>query len=76
MCAFRLKKYENNPILSPNPKNQWEELVVCNPAAWYENGTFYLLYRAAGNDRDHFIYLGLATSKDGFNFTRCFDKPV
>ena len=76
MEPFRLKKYEGNPILKPNPKNQWEELVVCNPAAWYENGTFYMLYRAAGNDRDHFIYLGLATSKDGFHFERCFDKPV
>lgn len=76
MCAFRLKKYEGNPILKPNPKNAWEELVTCNPAAWYEDGTFYLLYRAAGNDKDHFIHLGLATSSDGFNFKRYSDKPV
>lgn len=73
---MKLKKYELNPILSPNEKNSWENLVTCNPAAWYENGTFYLVYRAAGDDEDHFIYLGLATSKDGYNFTRCSDEPI
>lgn len=31
-----LKKFEGNPILSPNIDNQWESLVVCNPGAWYE----------------------------------------
>lgn len=39
-----LKKFEGNPILSPNTDNQWESLVVCNPGAWYENGKFYLYY--------------------------------
>jgi predicted GH43/DUF377 family glycosyl hydrolase len=71
-----LKKYENNPILSANEKNDWESLCVLNPAAWYEDGIFYLLYRAAGNDKTHYIHLGLAKSTDGFNFERCFDKPV
>lgn len=73
---MKLKKFEGNPILSPNPANDWESLVVCNPAAWYENGTFYLLYRAAGNDEDHTIHIGLATSQDGFKFTRVQDTPV
>lgn len=73
---MKLKKYEDNPILSPNPENAWENLTVCNPAAWYENGTFYLLYRAAGDDEAHHIHIGLATSKDGFNFVRALNKPV
>lgn len=73
---MKLRKYSGNPILSPNPKNDWEDLVVCNPAAWYENETFYLLYRAAGNDVEHKIHIGLAQSKDGYNFERMFDKPV
>ncbi|MEI8085065.1 MAG: glycosidase [Paludibacter sp.] len=73
---MKLRKYTGNPILSPNPANCWENLVVCNPAAWYENGVFYLLYRAAGNDEEHFIHIGLATSDDGFNFVRVQDKPV
>ena len=73
---MKLKKYINNPILSPNPKNNWEDLVVCNPAAWYENGVFYLLYRAAGSDIEHTIHIGLAQSTDGFNFTRTQNTPV
>ena len=73
---MKLKKYENNPILLPNKENPWENLVVCNPGAWYEDGTFYLLYRAAGDDEEHKIYLGLATSKDGFTFERTSQKPV
>ena len=73
---MKLKKYTNNPILSPNPKNSWENLVVCNPAAWYEEGKFYLLYRAAGDDEDHFIHIGLATSTDGFHFERVQNKPI
>jgi len=71
-----LKKYINNPILKPKPENYFEDLVVCNPAAWYENGTFYLLYRSAGNSKEHYIYLNLATSTDGFNFTRYLHNPV
>lgn len=35
---MKLKKYEGNPILSPNPENYWESLVVCNPGVIYDNG--------------------------------------
>lgn len=70
------KKYENNPIIKPKKGNPHEDLVVCNPAAWYENGTFYLLYRSAGDTQEHYIYLNLATSKDGFNFERYAGNPV
>jgi len=71
-----LRKYENNPVLSPFEQNTWENLVVCNPGVWHENGTFYMLYRAAGDDTDHVIRFGLATSKDGYHFERVSDKPV
>ena len=73
---MRLKKYDNNPILSPNSANAWENLVVCNPGVWYEDGIFYMLYRAAGNDEEHVIRLGLATSKDGYDFKRVSSQPV
>lgn len=74
---MRLKKYENNPILSPG-KNEWEERCVLNPAVIYDDDKqeFVMLYRAAGNDVRHQIKLGLATSKDGINFVRLSDKPV
>lgn len=73
---MKLKKFEGNPVLSPNAGNDWENLVVCNPGAWYEDGKFYLLYRAAGDDVDHVIRFGLAVSTDGFHFERVSDKPV
>lgn len=73
---MKLKKFEGNPILTPFPGNEWESLVTCNPGVYYDNGTFYMLYRAAGNDTEHVIRLGLATSKDGFHFERQSDKPV
>lgn len=73
---MKLIKYAQNPILSPNPDNYWENLVVCNPGVWNEDGVFYMLYRAAGDDVDHYIRVGLATSTDGVNFTRQSNKPV
>jgi predicted GH43/DUF377 family glycosyl hydrolase len=73
---MRLEKYANNPILSPNDENEWESLVTCNPGVYYDKGTFYMLYRAAGKDKKHVIRFGLATSKDGFHFERASHRPV
>lgn len=75
---MKLTKHPDNPILKPNKDNDWENLCVLNPAVWYENktNTFYMLYRAAGDDAEHYIYLGLATSNDGINFTRMSNQPA
>lgn len=73
---MKLKKHENNPIFSPNLNNSWESLVVCNPGVWYEDGQFFMLYRAAGDDEEHVIRIGLATSKNGYDFERVSDYPV
>lgn len=73
---MKLTKFEGNPVLSPNPKQPWENLVVCNPGVWHEKGTFYMLYRAAGDDKEHVIRFGLATSLDGFHFKRVQAKPI
>ncbi len=73
---MKLQKFELNPILSPNSANSWEDLVVCNPGAWYEDGKFYMLYRAAGDDKEHVIRFGLAVSSDGYNFERVSNQPA
>ncbi len=73
---MKLNKSNQNPILRPHANNHWENLAVCNPGAWYEDGTFYLLYRAAGDDEDHVIRFGLAESTDGINFERVSEEPV
>jgi len=73
---MKLDRFSGNPILSPNPDNSWESLVTCNPGVIFDNGTFWMLYRAAGNDEEHVIRLGLAKSTDGFHFERVSDLPV
>ena len=75
---YKLKKYEGNPILSPNPNNAWEDECVLNPAVIYDddNQEFIMLYRAAGNDIRQQIRLGLARSKDGIHFERQSDLPA
>lgn len=73
---MKLTKFEGNPILAPHPEHAWENFSVCNPGAWEEDGVFYLLYRAAGDDEGHVIRFGLAESQDGFHFTRSGSTPV
>jgi len=70
-----LKRFKK-PILLPNKKNWWESKAVFNPGAVYEDGTFYLLYRAVGEYENYISRFGLAVSEDGFNFTRVSDEPV
>jgi len=74
---MKLTKYANNPILKAIPDNDWENLCVLNPAVIYDqkNQEFVMLYRAAGDTLEHFIYLGLAKSKDGIHFERQSNKP-
>lgn len=72
---MKLQKHPH-PILRPHPSNPWENLVVCNPGVIHEDGLFHMLYRAAGDDKDHVIHFGLATSRDGIHFERQSDSPI
>jgi predicted GH43/DUF377 family glycosyl hydrolase len=64
---MNLTKAKENPILKPNALNKWENFCVLNPAVVYDEDLkkFVMLYRAAGDDKEHYIYLGLAYSDDG-----------
>jgi predicted GH43/DUF377 family glycosyl hydrolase len=73
---MELKRYERNPILLPNPDNNWESKAVFNPGAVYIDEKIYLLYRAIGEYKNYISRLGLAISDDGFNFKRVSNKPV
>jgi beta-1,2-mannobiose phosphorylase / 1,2-beta-oligomannan phosphorylase len=77
-ARFSLHRYPGNPILSPIEDSPWEGEVTTNPGAWRDTATgeVFLLYRAAGSDKEHRVHFGLAVSKDGFHFTRVGDKPV
>jgi predicted GH43/DUF377 family glycosyl hydrolase len=75
---MQLKRFDGNPILSPDPASSWQSLITTNPGAWYDpqKKEVQLLFRAAGNDPEHKIHLGLATSKDGYHFSRVGTEPV
>lgn len=75
---MKFTKYIKNPILKANPENKWEELCVLNPAVIFNDADqkYYMLYRAAGNDKTHLIHIGLAISSDGINFVRQSNKPL
>jgi predicted GH43/DUF377 family glycosyl hydrolase len=64
--------------LSPNPANEWENLAVFNPAAWYEEekGLVLMLYRAAEAHPEYKCYFGLAVSNDGYHFERVSDESA
>ncbi|CAK7201559.1 hypothetical protein SEUCBS139899_004265 [Sporothrix eucalyptigena] len=66
-------KYENNPLLTPNPINHFESAYIYNAAAIVLDDRVFLLYRAQTAALCSSI--GLAWSDDGYNFTR-LDRPV
>ena len=74
-----------NPIITPNPSNQfdcpmqdkkigWEENDVFNPAATVKDGKIYVLYRAEDNSATGIgkrtSRIGLAESEDGIHMKR------
>ncbi|KAH6665155.1 glycosyl hydrolase [Halenospora varia] len=67
------KEYVNNPIMAPNPRNNWESAYLYNPSAIVIDNMVWLLYRAQNVTKTSSI--GLAWSTDGYNFTR-YSKPV
>ena len=75
---MRLRRFEGNPILSPVAEHPWECRVTANPGAWYDgaDGEVKLLYRASGDDPELKVHFGLATSRDGYHFTRASAEPV
>lgn len=74
---MNFERCKENPILKPN-NNVWEDLCVLNPGVIIEKSTgkIKMLYRAAGNDFEHLIRLGIAESDDGIHFTRLSDEPA
>ncbi len=69
----KLTKSPQNPIIEPNPDSYWQAKAVFNPAAIYDQGKFYLVYRALS--RDNTSTLGLAESTNGVDF-KTFDEPI
>ncbi|CAK7229815.1 hypothetical protein SCUCBS95973_007355 [Sporothrix curviconia] len=66
-------KCKHNPLLTPNPANEFESAYIYNAAAIVLDDRVFLLYRAQTAALCSSI--GLAWSDDGYSFTR-LDKPV
>jgi predicted GH43/DUF377 family glycosyl hydrolase len=66
-------KYENNPLLVPNPKNEFESAHIYNAASIVLDDKVFLLYRA--QDPALKSSIGLAWSENGYDFTR-LDHPI
>ncbi|KAK4500995.1 hypothetical protein PRZ48_006801 [Zasmidium cellare] len=66
-------QYAGNPILEPNPANNWESAFLYNPTAIVLNETVFLLYRAQNSSKSSSV--GLAWSTDGYHFIR-LNQPV
>ena len=71
---IHLIRSENNPILKPEPARSWESKAVFNPAAFYENNSFHIIYRAMGDDNTSVF--GYATSTDGITIRERLDQPI
>jgi predicted GH43/DUF377 family glycosyl hydrolase len=72
--AVKLKRFFDNPILTPNEQNPWEAQATFNPGVVYEKGRVHLLYRAMSNDNTS--VLGYASSADGTRITERLPDPV
>lgn len=70
----KLKKYSQNPIITPRIQNSWEAEATFNPGAIVLKDKIHLVYRAIGSDRTS--VLGYAASNDGFNISERLDFPI
>ncbi|MDY0004725.1 MAG: family 43 glycosylhydrolase, partial [Polyangia bacterium] len=60
-------------VIDVGSAGSWDDFKVGRPSVTYESGTFYLYYD--GNDGTH-RHVGLATSTDGYSFTRHPANPL
>ncbi len=70
---MKLIRHPANPVLKPEPGNDWEALNVFNPSVIIHNGLWHMHYRAQGVD--YVSRIGYAVSTDGIHWNR-LREPV
>jgi len=73
-AAGTLNRFHGNPVLKPIREHSWESKYVLNAATLALEGKLYLVYRAYGEDE--ISRLGLAISRDGFEFNERLTEPI
>lgn len=72
--ARQLKRYHQNPIITPASGNDWENEATFNPAALHLDGKFHLLYRAIGDGG--ISVFGYASSHNGLTIHERLHQPA
>lgn len=68
------KGYEGNPVLVPGEPGTWDDLYVINAFEMEYQDTIYMFYSAYSKTGSRAI--GLATSTDGYHFTKYEGNPI
>lgn len=71
---IEFKRYNKNPVITPNPDNSWEARSTFNPTAVVLNDKVHVLYRALSSD--HTSTIGYAFSNDGYKIDERLDSPI
>ena len=71
--GFTWSKDASNPVIEPGPDGAWDDEGVLSSGVIYEDGIYHMWYDGwdGANTR-----IGLATSSDGFNWTKSAGNPV
>ena len=71
---LQFKRDINNPLISPNPNNDWEAAAAFNGSITQKGDSYDLLYRALSNHKDvqgkhiQLSVIGHTKSQDGIHF--------
>lgn len=72
---IKAKRYQKNPILTPQEEKNWEAVSTFNGSVVKEKDKYHLVYRAISSPQCYFAKdnielssIGYATSKDGITF--------
>jgi predicted GH43/DUF377 family glycosyl hydrolase len=71
---MKLRRFDENPILEPQPEHWWESSQTFNPGVILLENKVHILYRAIGDDG--ISRLGYAVSREGFKIEERLEYPV
>jgi len=74
VSPLNFRGYEGNPILTPGEPGSWDDLYVSLCWILEYQDTIYLFY--TGSHSTGGSSLGLATSSDGYHFTKYTGNPI
>jgi len=68
--------YENNPVFAGTGEDTWDKNIRERGYILREGDTYHLWYTGYNRGLSRTLYLGYATSEDGFNWTRYPGNPI